>query len=142
MVNTLIENKLSLSGFNADDEVNLTQFLTIINSERQFNKHYRELASNWMEEICKPSRRFKKLTPEDLVIGKKTGMKKVNLRSEGDDDNIFVDSRVEEEEEDESEEKVKLNDVKKDDLLKKICFLCERPKCLFHCSGFCKRAFH
>ena len=32
LVNLLIENKLSLTGFNADDEMNLSEFLTIINS--------------------------------------------------------------------------------------------------------------
>ena len=42
--------------------------MTIISSERSFNKFYRDLATNWLEEIVKPSRRFKKITPEDLVI--------------------------------------------------------------------------
>ena len=63
---TIIENKLSLTGFNADDEINLSEFLTIVNSERQFHKHYRDLASQWLEEICKPSRRFKKFNIEEL----------------------------------------------------------------------------
>ena len=57
---SIIENKLLLTGFNADDEINLSEFLTIVNSERHFHKHYRDLASQWLEEICKPSRRFKK----------------------------------------------------------------------------------
>lgn len=34
LTNNLIENKLSLAGFNADDEINLNEFLTLINSER------------------------------------------------------------------------------------------------------------
>jgi chromodomain-helicase-DNA-binding protein 7 len=48
LMGTIIENKLSLTGFNADDEINLSEFLTIVNSERQFNKHYRDLASQWL----------------------------------------------------------------------------------------------
>jgi len=45
----IIENKLSLTGFNADDEINLSEFLTIVNSERLIHKHYRDLASQWLE---------------------------------------------------------------------------------------------
>ena len=66
LVNTLIENKLSLTGFNADDEINLNTFLTEVNSQRQFHRQYRDLASTCLEEICKPSRRFKKITAEDI----------------------------------------------------------------------------
>lgn len=93
LVNNLIENKLSLSGFNADDEINLNGFLSTVSAERQFNKHYRELADAWMEEIAKPSRRFKKMTVEDLEIDKKIQNKKhVITRSEPKDgEDIYVD---------------------------------------------------
>ena len=66
LMSNLIENKLSLTSFNAEDEINLSEFLTLVNSERQFSKHYRDKASSWLEEICKPSRRFKKWAKEDL----------------------------------------------------------------------------
>ncbi len=75
-LNILIENKLSRHGMNTDDEVNLSEFLTIISSERGFHKFYRDLAANWLEEIYKPSRRFKKITPEDLMIQAKSVPKK------------------------------------------------------------------
>ncbi len=29
-----------------------------------------------------------------------------------------------------------------DDLLKKICYYCEKPKCTYFCNGPCKRCFH
>lgn len=38
--------------------------------------------------------------------------------------------------------KVKLDDQKKDELLRKLCYLCERAKCTVYCKDFCKRAFH
>ena len=47
-LNAIIENKLSRHGLNADDQFNLTEFLTIVNSERGFHKYYRDLASTWL----------------------------------------------------------------------------------------------
>ena len=83
-LNVIIQNKLSRNGLNADDQFNLTEFLTLVNSERSFHKYYRDLASSWLEEICKPSRRFKKLTPDDLIIQtiKVLPKKPTNLRSQ------------------------------------------------------------
>ena len=97
-LSTLIENKLTKHGLNTDDEINLIDFLTQVNSQRQFHKFYRDIARNWLEEIERPSRRFKKVTPEDLVIqGKGTVKKAVNLRS-NNEDNIFADEEEVEEE--------------------------------------------
>lgn len=48
-LNIIIENKLSRNGLNADDEFNLTEFLTLVNSERGFHKFYRDLAMSWLE---------------------------------------------------------------------------------------------
>lgn len=48
-LNIIIENKLSRHGMNTDDEVNLSEFLTIVNSERGFHKFYRDLSSAWLE---------------------------------------------------------------------------------------------
>ena len=88
----------------------------MVNSERQFHRHYRDLASSWLEEICKPSRRFKKMTAEELDIPKKSGVKKaVPTRSQRNDDkgDIFADSENEDEEDELSDEKQKVNDQKK-----------------------------
>ena len=77
---------------NADDEFNLSQFLTLVSSQRTFHKYYRDLAANWIEEIAKPSRRFKKITQEDLIIQTKNSVKKQAVtRSNNDQDNIFAD---------------------------------------------------
>jgi chromodomain-helicase-DNA-binding protein 7 len=83
LVNNLIENKLALTVFNADYEINLSEFLTQVNSERQFHKHYRDLAMSWLEEICKPTRRFKKMTADDLEIDRRgAGKKTVTLHTQ------------------------------------------------------------
>ena len=63
------------------------------------------MAGSWLEEVYKPSRRFKKITLEDLAVQAKIAPKKqvtslrsnVNNNEEGD--NIF--DEVEDEEEDE-----------------------------------------
>jgi hypothetical protein len=89
---------------NTDDEVNLSEFLTIVSAERSFHKFYRELAGSWLEEVYKPSRRFKKITIEDLAVQSKAAPKKqvTSLRSSANNneegDNIF--DEIEDEEED------------------------------------------
>lgn len=91
-LNIIIENKLSRHGMNTDDEVNLSEFLTIVNSERGFHKFYRDLSSAWLEQLCKPSRRFKKITIQDLTIqAKNVPKKQTTLRSSNNEeaDNIF-----------------------------------------------------
>lgn len=84
------------------------------------------------------------MTYEDLQPLKKGGepqKKNVNTRSNpNNEENIFDEDEREVDEE--SEEKQKLTDQKKEELLKKLCFLCEQPKCSYHCKSFCKRAFH
>lgn len=46
-MNIFIENKLSRNNLNTDDDVNLSELLTLINSDRNFNKFYRDLAIAW-----------------------------------------------------------------------------------------------
>lgn len=99
LMNNLIENKLSLSAFNTDDEINLSEFLTLVNSERQFSKQYREKASSWLEEICKPSRRFKKTGLDDLEIRKPSGLKKTMPTRSGNPEEVYESGREEEEDE-------------------------------------------
>jgi chromodomain-helicase-DNA-binding protein 7 len=91
----------------------------------------------------KPSRRFKKITPEDLTIPSKgTVTKKQTVTRSNNEDNIFADEDEEEEDDEGSEEKVRLDEAKKDELLKRLCAFCEKPKCTHYCMSFCKRSFH
>lgn len=60
-VNQIVESKLAHSNYNADDEKNITELLNKVNISKNIIKQYRELALNWMYEINKPSRRFKKI---------------------------------------------------------------------------------
>lgn len=70
--------------------------------------------------------------------------KTVPTRSQRTDDkaDIFAESDNNDEEDEISDEKQKINDQKKEELLKKLCFLCENPKCSYFCKGYCKRSFH
>ena len=123
-LNTIIENKLTRHGMNADDEFNLSEFLTLVSSERNFHKFYRDLATSWAEEIGKPSRRFKKITPEDVIIQSKSTIKKQTVTRSNNEDNIFADEEEEEEDDEGSEEKIRVDEAKKDDLLKRLCSFC------------------
>lgn len=67
-VNALVESKLSLSGYSAEDEKNLNDLLTLISTSKVFNRSYRDMASNWLDEVSKPSRRFRKMTLQDFEI--------------------------------------------------------------------------
>lgn len=62
-VNEIVESKLNQSLFNHDDENNIIEILNGIAFSKTFNKGYREMATNWIYEVNKPSRRFKKITP-------------------------------------------------------------------------------
>jgi chromodomain-helicase-DNA-binding protein 7 len=62
-LNNLIDAKLSLNGFNAEDENNITAILNLIAFRTEFSSFYRNMATNWLYELNKPSRRFKKITP-------------------------------------------------------------------------------
>lgn len=70
-VNNLIESKLSLSGYSAEDENNLNELLTLISTNKTFHRAYRDMASNWLDEVSKPSRRFKRMTLQDFDINGK-----------------------------------------------------------------------
>jgi hypothetical protein len=76
-VNSLIESKLSLSGYSADDEKNLNDLLTTISSSRVFSRSYRDMASNWLDDANKPSRRFRKITLQDFDITEKPNIGKI-----------------------------------------------------------------
>ncbi|CAD8164733.1 unnamed protein product [Paramecium pentaurelia] len=116
-VNQLIESKLSQSNYSTDDEQILTDLLNKINSSN-YAKNYRELAMNWIYELSKPSRRIKKIT--DLDLGRKQ-QRTVEIQGE--------DAR-------------RLASKSKEELIKKLCYVCERSNCSVFCMGHCRRAFH
>ncbi|CAD8066277.1 unnamed protein product [Paramecium sonneborni] len=116
-VNQLIESKLSQSNYSTDDEQILTDLLNKINSSN-YAKNYRELAMNWIYELSKPSRRIKKLT--DMDLGRKQ-QRTVEIQGE--------DAR-------------RLASKSKEELIKKLCYVCERPNCSIFCMGHCRRSFH
>ena len=69
IVNQLIESKLNVTGYNADEETNIQEILNRILSIKSFQKYYKELATQWLYEIARPTRRFKKLSIVDLDVG-------------------------------------------------------------------------
>ena len=57
-----------MQGFNADDENNITDILNQVAFKTEFHSNYRNIATNWIYEVNKPSRRYKKITDQDLDI--------------------------------------------------------------------------
>lgn len=47
IVNQLIESKLNIVGYNADEETNIQEILNRILSLKNFHKNYKELATQW-----------------------------------------------------------------------------------------------
>jgi len=88
IVNQLIESKLNVTGYNADEETNIQEILNRILSLKNFQKYYRELATQWLYEIARPTRRFKKLTIGDLDIAgrltDKRNFKQLGTMGKGD----------------------------------------------------------
>jgi hypothetical protein len=62
-----VKQKTTSPGYNAQDESNLLKFFKAVQNERHFSKQYRQLANDFIEEIEKPSRRFR-VKLEDLYI--------------------------------------------------------------------------
>lgn len=67
-INTIIEKKLSREGYDADEENTLLDILNLIGFSKLFEKDYKNHANNWITELTKPSRRFKKITESDLAL--------------------------------------------------------------------------
>jgi hypothetical protein len=86
------------------------------------------------------------MTPDDLNVPNKIiPIKKIqNLRSNAEEgvDNIYADEDEEDEDDDLSEDRIRLDDSKKEEMLKKLCSFCDKPKCTVFCKNFCKRSFH
>jgi len=168
----LIENKLNIIGFSGDDEKNVLDILNKISTSKYFHKAYRDIALNWIYEIAKPARKFKRpLIPfpqefgrsafikkeketKPITNGAKEGSKEDGENSdgerifnEGDDDIIAGDEEFPNFDEDDDEIEARLANKKlsnkfKEELLRKLCYYCERSKCTIFCQGFCKRSFH
>ena len=60
-INLLVKNKLHIESYSAEDEFNITEILNKITSTSEFNKQYKDYCFTWLDEIIKPSRRFKRL---------------------------------------------------------------------------------
>jgi chromodomain-helicase-DNA-binding protein 7 len=67
-INTIVESKLSREGYDADEENSLLDILNLIGFSKLFEKDFKNHANNWILELTKPSRRFKKITESDLTI--------------------------------------------------------------------------
>ena len=69
-VSRVIENKLNVVGYNADDEKNIVDILRKIQSSKNFHKNYRNFAIQWDEEIARPRRtaKGKKINVVDFEI--------------------------------------------------------------------------
>lgn len=66
----------------------------------------------------------------------------MNIRSKDKDGGDIFDEERDHDSDESEDKKNAPNEQKKDEMLKKLCFLCENPKCTYHCKGFCKRVFH
>jgi hypothetical protein len=71
IVSEFVKTRVSGGAFNAEDERILSQLLNRISSDRFFNRQYRQIADKLIEEIEKPSRRFK-VTPQ-LILAVRGG---------------------------------------------------------------------
>ncbi|KAL4510059.1 hypothetical protein ABPG72_010252 [Tetrahymena utriculariae] len=163
-VNDLISSKLSLIGYNADDEKNITDILNKISDSKDFHTKYKDLAMNFIYEVSRPSRRFRKVTLQDLDVTNPENQKsKKNISNSSDENDLFYDGYSDLESDElgvgsvnnfPSEKKTGSKDKekstenggsgvsKKEDLFKKLCYYCDRPKCTVFCQGHCKRSFH
>jgi hypothetical protein len=61
-INALVEAKVSQQGFSTDDENNITDILNRVAFKEGFNPHFQGIATNWICEVNKSSRRFKPIT--------------------------------------------------------------------------------
>ncbi len=59
IVSEFVKTRVSGSAFNAEDERILYRVLGAISKQRVFNRQYRSITDKLVEEIEKPSRRFK-----------------------------------------------------------------------------------
>lgn len=100
IVNQLIDSKLNLSiGYNADEETNIQEILNRILALKFFHKNYKDLASKWLYEIARPTRRFKKLNMGDLDIS----VSKRNYKAWNDNRLLDPNEKKEEEKGNDSE---------------------------------------
>lgn len=143
-VYTLVDSKLSHQGYNADDERNIQDLLNQINVSKHFTKKLKDMATNWLYEVNKPSRRFKKITAADLELDKhgaglivqKPILVPQVLPPKRDQKKVLNGNLSD------GEDAKRLALKSKDELIKKLCYVCERVSCSYFCMGFCRRAFH
>ena len=69
----VIDQKLSSSGYNADDEKFVMDILSNISTSKTFHKNYRDFALQWSYDIVRPSRRIKKIELAQLEVTRPLG---------------------------------------------------------------------
>ena len=110
-VNNLIESKLHIIGYNADEESIILEILNKVYTSSLYHKNYKNIATQWLYEISRPSRRFKKLGLHDFeidgvdnerIIEKKTRNKKNEVEDDPNSsmEQIYDDEVNEDEEND------------------------------------------
>lgn len=67
LIYEFVRNKTVGTGFNNEDQRQLIKFLEEVSGERKFLRKYRDIANNLLEEIEKPSRRFR-VKYEELLL--------------------------------------------------------------------------
>lgn len=87
-----------------------------------------------MDEIEKPSRRFKMIDIYDIDL---KNQKVVNYKQYEEDEEMSEDDKYVN-----ADTNKLLSNKEKEERLRKLCSYCERSRCLIACDGFCKRSFH
>mmetsp|Transcript_39793 Transcript_39793/g.35508 ORF Transcript_39793/g.35508 Transcript_39793/m.35508 type:complete len:90 (+) Transcript_39793:2011-2280(+) len=64
----IVEQKLEVVGYNADEEKCVMDILGKISNSKMFHKAYRDAALTWMNEIARPSRRYNKINIAEIEI--------------------------------------------------------------------------
>eukprot|EP00357_Protocruzia_adherens_P015827 CAMPEP_0115012704 /NCGR_PEP_ID=MMETSP0216-20121206/24912_1 /TAXON_ID=223996 /ORGANISM="Protocruzia adherens, Strain Boccale" /LENGTH=2334 /DNA_ID=CAMNT_0002381845 /DNA_START=106 /DNA_END=7109 /DNA_ORIENTATION=+ len=136
-----------------EDEEVVTEMLEEIGQMKSFEKESRAQATKWIQEINKPSRRFRRT---ENTQRKGEGGRSRRGRDRGgfqDPSMAYSDemsaSSDEDYDSDEFSEEVQAKKSKsskpKDKAMYSdniLCCICERPGCAWFCKGPCKRSFH
>lgn len=69
-------------------------------------------------------------------------MEEVFVDEENEEEDRIIQQQQQQQQHSKSYNHQKLDDVKKEEMIRKLCYLCERAKCTYFCRDVCKRAFH
>lgn len=101
-----------------------------------FYRQYRDIVSQWLDEIERPSRRFKMLNIYEVDL------KNNNIISQRHYDEDSLNDLDPHDESYVTDSHRNMSNKEKEERLRKLCAYCERSRCLFICEGMCKRSFH